>query len=180
MINVGDDRELIKLCEQNGLLASDKDFSDSLFHQLSERHSPVKILIGSKKFTEGWNSWRVSTMGLMNMGKSEGSEIIQLFGRGVRLKGYDMSLKRSSYIKTLKVPNHIGTVETLNVFGVKADYMRQFREYLEEEGVKGKDDYEEIVIPAISNLGTRKLKYPQLKEGVDFKKQGPRPTLGEP
>ena len=180
VINVGDDRELLRLCEQNGLLASDKDFSDSLFHQLSEKHSPVKILIGSKKFTEGWNSWRVSTMGLMNMGKSEGSEIIQLFGRGVRLKGYDMSLKRSSYIKTLKVPNHIGTVETLNVFGVKADYMRQFREYLEEEGVKGKDDYEEIVIPAISNLGTRKLKYPQLKEGVDFKKQGPRPTLGEP
>lgn len=58
--------------------------------------------------------------------------------------------------------------------------MRQFREYLEEEGVKGKDDYEEIVIPAISNLGTRKLKYPQLKEGVDFKKDGERPTLGEP
>ncbi|MDR4507884.1 MAG: DEAD/DEAH box helicase family protein [Candidatus Brocadiaceae bacterium] len=180
VINVGDDRDLIKLCEQNGLLASDKDFSDSLFQQLSERHSPVKILIGSKKFTEGWNSWRVSTMGLMNMGKSEGAEIIQLFGRGVRLKGYDMSLKRSSYIKTMKVPNHIGTVETLNVFGVKADYMRQFREYLEEEGVKGKDDYEEIVIPAISNLGTRKLKYLQLKEGVDFKKHGSRPTLGEP
>lgn len=180
VINVGDDRDLVKLCEQNGILASDKDFSDSLFHQLSERHSPVKILIGSKKFTEGWNSWRVSTMGLMNMGKSEGSEIIQLFGRGVRLKGYDMSLKRSSYIKTIKAPDHIGTVETLNVFGVKADYMRQFREYLEEEGVKGKDDHEEIVIPAISNLGTKKLKYPQLKEGVDFKKQGQRPTLGEP
>lgn len=180
VINVGDDRELIKLCEQNGISASDKDFSDSLFHQLSERYSPMKILIGSKKFTEGWNSWRVSTMGLMNIGRSEGSEIIQLFGRGVRLKGYEMSLKRSSYVKTTKVPKHIGTVETLNVFGIKADYMRQFREYLEEEGVKGKDDYEEIVIPAISNLGTKKLKYPQLKEGVDFKKHGTRPTLGEP
>ncbi|MGQ3685946.1 MAG: DEAD/DEAH box helicase family protein [Candidatus Loosdrechtia sp.] len=180
VINVGDDRELIKLCEQNGLITSDKDFSDSLFHQLSERYSPVKILIGSKKFTEGWNSWRVSTMGLMNVGRSEGSEIIQLFGRGVRLKGYGMSLKRSSHIKTIKAPKYISTIETLNVFGIKADYMRQFREYLEEEGVKGKDDYEEIVIPAISNLGTRKLKYPQLKEGVNFKKHGPSPTLGEP
>lgn len=138
--------------------------------------TPTQIC-GSKKFTEGWNSWRVCTMGLMNVGRSEGSEIIQLFGRGVRLKGCGMSLKRSSHIKTIKTPKYIGTVETLNVFGIKADYMRQFREYLEEEGV---NDYEEIVIPTISNLGTRKLKYPQLKEGVNFKKHGPSPTLGEP
>ena len=61
--------------------------------------STINVLIGSKKFTEGWNSWRVSTMGLMNVGKSEGSEIIQLFGRGVRLKGYGMCLKRSSQIE---------------------------------------------------------------------------------
>ncbi len=180
VINVGDDRELIKLCESNGLSASGRDFSESLFHQLSQKASPVKILIGSKKFTEGWNSWRVSTMGLMNIGKSEGSEIIQLFGRGVRLKGYDMSLKRSSQLKISRIPKDIGTVETLNVFGVRADYMCQFREYLEEEGVKGVDDYEAFVMPAISNLGTKKLKYPQLKEGVNFKKQGVRPTLGVP
>ncbi|MDR4504909.1 MAG: hypothetical protein MRK01_09000 [Candidatus Scalindua sp.] len=180
VINVGDDRDLINLCEQNGLIASSKDFSDSLFHRLSEKSSPVKILIGSKKFTEGWNSWRVSTMGLMNVGKTEGSEIIQLFGRGVRLKGYDMSLKRSKYLKSVNIPKNIGIVETLHVFGVKADYMRQFREYLEDEGVKGADEYEEIAIPAISNLGKTKLKYPQLKEGVNFKKQGERPTLGEP
>jgi len=50
------------------------------------------LLIGSKKFSEGWSSWRVSSMGLMNVGKSEGSQIIQLFGRGVRLKGYQFSL----------------------------------------------------------------------------------------
>ena len=31
VINVGDDRDLVKLCEQNGILASDKDFSGSLF-----------------------------------------------------------------------------------------------------------------------------------------------------
>jgi hypothetical protein len=31
----------------------------------------VNLLIGSKKFTEGWSSWRVSTMGLMNVGKGK-------------------------------------------------------------------------------------------------------------
>ena len=32
-----------------------------------------------------------NTMGLMNVGKGEGAQIIQLFGRGVRLKGCDLS-----------------------------------------------------------------------------------------
>ena len=65
----------------------EREFSGSLFHEINKPHSTVNLLIGSKKFTEGWNSWRVSTMGLMNVGKTEGSQIIQLFGRGVRLKG---------------------------------------------------------------------------------------------
>jgi len=65
----------------------------------------------------------------------------------------------------------------LNVFGVRADYMRQFREYLEEEGVKGIDDYEQIKLPCLRNFGSMKLKYPRLKDGVNFKKQGPRPVI---
>ena len=78
----------MKLCEENGLQTGDREFSGSLFHEINKPHSTVNLLIGSKKFTEGWSSWRVSTMGLMNVGQGEGSQIIQLFGRGVRLKGY--------------------------------------------------------------------------------------------
>lgn len=180
VINVGDDRELANLCVDNGFIVSDKDFSESLFKTLASSDSPVKMLIGSKKFTEGWNSWRVSTMGLMNVGRSEGSEIIQLFGRGVRLKGYNECLKRSAFSHPPYIPKHIGVVETLNVFGVRADYMKQFREYLEEEGVKGKDDCTEIKLPCLRNLGSVKLKYPRLKQGVSFKKDAPRPVFGEP
>jgi hypothetical protein len=88
LINVGDSSTLVKLCEENGLYTTDLQFSGSLFSEINEDHSPIKILIGSKKFTEGWNSWRVSTMGLLNLGRSEGSQVIQLFGRGVRLRGY--------------------------------------------------------------------------------------------
>ena len=47
---------------------------------------------------KGWNSSRVSTMGLINVGRTEGSEIIQLFGRGVRLRGCDFCLKQTSTI----------------------------------------------------------------------------------
>lgn len=66
-------------------------FAGGLFREVDRAGSQVNVLIGAKKFIEGWSSWRVSNMGLLNIGKSEGSQIIQLFGRGVRLKGRDYS-----------------------------------------------------------------------------------------
>ena len=78
VINVGDDSALLNLCAENGFNTDSIDFSDSLFQGITKPKSTINILIGSKKFTEGWNCWRVSTMGLMNVGRSEGSEIIQL------------------------------------------------------------------------------------------------------
>ena len=93
IINVGDSGTLAKKCEEAGLNVMSKDYTEkSLFATINQPDSSLNILIGSKKFTEGWSSWRVSTMGLLNVGKSEGSQIIQLFGRGVRLKGYRFSL----------------------------------------------------------------------------------------
>lgn len=100
--------------------------------------SSVNTLIGSKKFTEGWNSCRASAMGLMNVGSTEGSQTSQLFGRGARLKGYDRSLKRSVRVNLpddVARPGHLATLETLNIFGIKVDYMARFREFLEEEGL---------------------------------------------
>src|ERR1019366_5773408 len=130
VINVGDTSTLCKLCEEHPELVvpPEREFSGSLFHGLQDLSSTINVLIGSKKFTEGWNSWRVSTMGLMNVGKSEGSEIIQLFGRGVRLKGIGMCLKRSSRLEGIPKPSHIGLIETLNIFGIRAQYMQQFEE----------------------------------------------------
>jgi hypothetical protein len=116
-------------------------------------------------------------MGLMNIGKSEGSEIIQLFGRGVRLKGHDFSLKRSRPVFGNAAPPQIELLETLQVFGVRADYMNQFKQYLEDEGLPANEGYAEIVLPVISDLGTQKLKTLKIKEGIDFKKDGPKPRL---
>lgn len=189
-INVGDDSKLIKLCDEIGLPTEKCDFSESLFHQINEEHSTINVLIGSKKFTEGWSSWRVSTMGLMNMGKNEGSEVIQLFGRGVRLKGYEYCLKRSSMVENIpetllpqKFKKILALVETLNIFGVRADYMQQFKEYLEEEGVPDPENKVSYVLPAVLNIKTEKfneLKTLKLKEELDFKRKGPRPVLDLP
>ena len=111
---MGDDAKLVKLCGEKNIATGGSEFAGSLFHKINKPHSTVHLLIGSKKFTEGWSSWRVSTMGLMNVGRGEGAQIIQLFGRGVRLKGYGLSLKRSGKTQLpegLQRPKHIGLLE---------------------------------------------------------------------
>lgn len=193
VINVGDDAKLCKMCEQYpDLVVGERDFAGSLFHDINKPHSTINLLIGSKKFTEGWNSWRVSTMGLMNIGSTEGSQIIQLFGRGVRLKGYERTLKRSGRTALpdeVSRPRHIAALETLNIFGIKADYMAQFREFLEEEGLPPNDERAEFFLPVIRNLGSKTLKTIRLKKTINgvstefgdaFKKLGPIPTLRRP
>lgn len=192
VINVGDDSKLVKICEESGFEVGELEFSGSLFHEINHKHSTVNILIGSKKFTEGWNSWRVSTMGLMNVGKKEGSQIIQLFGRGVRLKGYRLSLKRSRKLRLpadVERPKHIELLETLGIFGIKADYMAQFREFLKEEGLPESVDRNEILLPVIKSLGNQKLRTIRLKKSIHgvstefgdaFRKIGPIPTLSKP
>ncbi len=169
LINIGDTTAFFKLVDAEPTLAHETDtFTDSLFHAIRAPDSPINILIGSKKFIEGWSSWRVSAMGLLNIGRSEGPQIIQLFGRGVRLLGKDRSLKRSSYLPKPH-PGHIERLETLNIFGVRADYMSQFREYLEKEGVPS-GGYEEVRLPIIINEPFLKqgLIVPRLKPGADF------------
>ena len=192
VINVGDDAKLVTLCEEKGLATGEREFSGSLFHEINQPHSTVHLLIGSKKFTEGWSSWRVSTMGLMNVGKGEGAQIIQLFGRGVRLKGYELSLKRSGKTQLpegIKRPRHVGVLETLGIFGIQADYMAQFRDFLEEEGLPTNDDRIEFLLPVIKNLGARKLKTIRLKKTINgvstefgdaFRKLAPVPTVAPP
>jgi hypothetical protein len=192
VINVGDDAKLVKLCDENGLATGEREFSGSLFHQINLPESTVNVLIGSKKFTEGWSSWRVSTMGLMNVGRGEGAQIIQLFGRGVRLKGYDMSLKRSGKAQLpegVERPKHITALETLGIFGIHADYMAEFRKHLEEEGLPTNDDRVEFLLPVIKNLGTQPLKTIRLKKTINgvstefgdaFRKLGPIPTVRRP
>lgn len=57
----------------------------------------------------------------------------------MRLKGHDWSLKRSRALPLAKPPAHISYLETLNVFGVQADYMAEFKKHLQDEGLPNND-----------------------------------------
>jgi type III restriction/modification enzyme restriction subunit len=145
LIYIGDTANFKKLVEadDSGISMEEDVITGSLFDGINQPDTEINILIGAKKFMEGWNSWRVSNMGLLNIGRTEGSEIIQLFGRGVRLRGLDFCLKRSSALDG-NHPEHIRLLEMLNIFAVRANYMAQFREYLEREGVETEG---QIVLP---------------------------------
>ena len=183
LINVGDASGLIKILKEKGFNASTLDIGHSLFKSINNATSKINLLVGSKKFTEGWNCWRVSTMGLMNVGKKEGSEIIQLFGRGVRLKGYNHSLKRSNAYKEehhITIPKNIEILETLNVFGIKSNYMQAFRDAMTKEDIPtDNENIFQIKLPVIKNKEAlkKKLRTLRLPEGVDYKKQAPKPVL---
>lgn len=174
VIYIGDTLAFKRLVESedSGIVVTDDALGGSLFDSINEPESTVEVLAGARKFIEGWNSWRVSNMGLLNIGRSEGSQIIQLFGRGVRLRGRDMSLKRSSALTGGPHPNHIRLLETLNIFALRANYMAQFRDYLESEGISTQEP-DEIRIPIQSNSDflNQGLVIPRLEEGMHFSGQ---------
>lgn len=134
LINIGDVGKFKTSLGNQFVFHRDATTAVSLFDSLSDKtEKPINILIGARKFIEGWNNYRVSSIGLINFGKTEGSQIIQLFGRGVRLRGKENSLKRST--EKTRLDEFMPIVETLNIFGLNADYMKRFEDDLKNEGV---------------------------------------------
>jgi len=170
IIYIGDTSKFKKLVEEDdsGILLEEDAITGSLFGGINEPDTSINILIGAKKFMEGWNSWRVSNMGLLNIGRRAGPEIIQLFGRGVRLRGKDFTLKRSAALDG-NHPSHLVLLETLNIFAVRANYMANFREYLEKEGmeIEGMVELPLAIRPNQEFLG-KDLVVPRIPENRSF------------
>ena len=174
--------ELAELIEVNEDGTEDKPKFESVKHSAS----PINILIGAKKFIEGWDCWRVSILGMLNVGKTEGTQVIQLFGRGVRLKGYNWTLKRSSalYETIGNPPTYLNELELLCVFGVCADAMVSFKNYLKSEDLPGNEQSRMITIDMdVCELDNKKLKILAPKRRKDngreynFKTDGPVPAV---
>ena len=185
VVNVGDSAALYKLLTEQAnphvAVSREAGFAERLFADVDRRDSPVNIVIGARRFIAGWNSWRVATMGLMHVGVGEGPEIIQMFGRGVRLKGWNMSLKRHQK-SGAELPTgsaELAHLETLNIFGLRANYMQTFRDLLEKEGVRV--ERETVRLPVTWNFARKTdLKLIRLKEDVKYARSAERPVLPGP
>ena len=185
VVNVGDSAALYKMLTGNDhpdlVLERESGFTERLFAGVDRPDSTVNVVIGARRFIAGWNSWRVSTMGLMHVGVGEGPEIIQMFGRGVRLKGWNMSLKRHG--RSGAAPPADGAMlaelERLYVFGLRANYMQTFRELLAKDGIP--TDRETVRLPVTWNFARRTdLKILRLGQDRKYQLSGDRPVLPGP
>ena len=102
----------------------------SLFDRINEPDSTVEVLAGARKFIEGWNSWRVSNMGLLNIGTQRriANHTVVWTRRSVARD----ETCHSNAVRPLddgSHPDDIRLLETLNIFALRANYMAQFRDY---------------------------------------------------
>ena len=185
VVNVGDSAALYRLLAEldDAYFQIDREmgFAERLFGAVDHPDSTVNVVIGARRFIAGWNSWRVSTMGLMHVGVGEGPEIIQMFGRGVRLKGWNMSLKRYTAAGAPPPADSAGLLELerLYIFGLRANYMQIFRDLLNQEGISTED--ETFRLPVTWNFARRTdLKLIRLRADQHFDRSEERPTLPEP
>lgn len=72
----------------------------SYFKSINDQDCGINILLGSRIFTEGWDSNRPNVINFINIGVDEGAQkfVLQAIGRGVRIQPVPGIRKRLEYI----------------------------------------------------------------------------------
>ncbi|MFZ4703621.1 MAG: hypothetical protein ACOYMG_26560, partial [Candidatus Methylumidiphilus sp.] len=130
VVNVGDAAGLRKKLEESSLIVEDDALSASLFAELALGDSLINVLIGSRRFAEGWDNYRASSLTLLRLGQGEGSLIIQMFGRVVRFAGRNGDGRRLRHPSPALKP-----LQTAYVYGLRSKYLEAFLAGLYENGV---------------------------------------------
>ena len=192
LINVGNGEKFVADCEGHEQLTDSRGnmlvelCRDSIineqyaFDRIDTPGSPVNVLIGSRKFAEGWNCFRVSVISLINLGASRGNKIIQIFGRGVRLHGQNNDGKRR-YIEHIQdyealarqtdFAARLRRLETLNVFSLKKSYLERFLQGLEKD-LPVPLEYPVPISPRPVTVHGRKLSFEQYSQKLRAPKVG--------
>ena len=187
LIYVGKPEDVLKAARKDANLAGcvrdDKIVGAALFADIDSEKSTLRLLVGARKFITGWNAYRVATLGLMNIGRGEGPQIIQLFGRGVRLRGLDHSLMRAAkygenFAGQDALRARVERLETLQIFGLQADYMKTFLENLRLDVPVEKIVTFELLTRARDFEPRPALQTLYLPGGRDFESSGIRFRLG--
>jgi len=130
VVNVGNANGLKKAMQGTRLKVEDDAFTPSLFGKLSDPVSRIHILIGSRRFAEGWDNYRASSLTLLRLGQKEGALIIQMFGRVVRFAGTNGDGKRQKSPDPGLIP-----LQTSYIYGLRSSYLETFLNSLYENGV---------------------------------------------
>ncbi|WCO02908.1 DEAD/DEAH box helicase family protein [Psychroserpens ponticola] len=180
IVNVGNGAKFINDLENDNVIKNPRDkvivsnIERYSFKNIDSQNSPINVLIGSRKFAEGWNCFRVSVIGLINLGSSKGNKIIQIFGRGVRIKGLKNNGKRTfpehneDYfkLKNTKEEDKLRKIETLTVFSLKKSYLETFTGAVNKE-LEIVKKYEIEVNPSIIKLNDNtEIKFEEFRKRI--------------
>jgi hypothetical protein len=86
-------------------------------------------------------------------------------------------------LEGVKHPKNMRYIETLTIFGVRAQYMEDFKKFMADEGAPTNDEVINIKLPVVSRFGDlqgKTLRVIKVKNGINFKKQSRRLILDVP
>lgn len=139
LLNIGSIREWEKQYLQNLGVESGEDITSGYFQSINEWDSPIQIMIGSKVFSEGWDSNRVNMISFINIGSKNAKKyVLQTIGRGVRIEPFKGVRKRLGQCEGLnynlreRFAHKTLGVETLFIMATQAEAIKGILEGLEE------------------------------------------------
>lgn len=142
LMKIGDITEWIKNKLSNYEIVERYD-NESIFKNINNNED-ISILMGSRSFYEGWDSNRPNIILFINIGKGTDAKkfVLQSIGRGVRIEPLPNKRRRAVNLyndneidKDIfeKIKDSIEPLESLYVFGTKAENLKEVVETLKQE-----------------------------------------------
>ncbi|MDI6699848.1 MAG: DEAD/DEAH box helicase family protein [bacterium] len=142
LMKIGDISEWIKNKLSNYEIIEKFD-NESIFKNINNSED-INVLMGSRSFYEGWDSNRPNIILFINIGKGTDAKkfVLQSIGRGVRIEPLPNKRRRAVFLynnqeidKDIfeKIKEYIEPLESLFVFGTKADNLKEVIETLKQE-----------------------------------------------
>src|SRR3989344_8828665 len=130
---------------------------ESFFEDINKRND-INILLGSRIFTEGWDTNRPNVINFINIGVSDDAKkfVLQSIGRGVRIEPTINQRKRFDYLdnslfsnsEAEKIKRENNILESLFIFATNKEVVKNILEGLEKQA---NPDWLKIVKPKRSS-----------------------------
>ncbi|WP_346671421.1 DEAD/DEAH box helicase family protein [Helicobacter pullorum] len=150
-----------------------KDLQKSYFKNINNNDSSINIMLGSKVFSEGWDSNRVNLIYFINIGSKNAKKyVLQTIGRGVRIEPFSNVRKRMRYCdiheystKQILSPLACG-LETLFILASDNEAIKYILEEIESfitqyplQGFKKTNTLSPLPAPKYKEIESKERKY---------------------
>ncbi|WP_279144208.1 DEAD/DEAH box helicase family protein [Helicobacter pullorum] len=150
-----------------------KDLQKSYFKNINNNDSSINIMLGSKVFSEGWDSNRVNLIYFINIGSKNAKKyVLQTIGRGVRIEPFSNVRKRMRYCdiheystKQILSPLACG-LETLFILASDNEAIKYILEEIESfitqyplKGFKKTNELNPLPAPKYKEIESKERKY---------------------